>query len=187
MSPVTFGSRSQFYFSSEGSSEFSNYLGCLSFSLALISLFALIRTLGILSICEILKRKCLFFIFPFPTERIGLYWVEVLNHSCHNIIVTYLRHYQKALNFINPAQYGFVLGRSIHPQLPQHYCDIFETLLNDVFSFLHAQYTYWKCFVEFCVRCWLLKRVCGYRFCFFLFPRGICCSQEEFVLGSGMF
>ena len=64
--------------------------------------------------------------------------------------MTYLRHYQKALNLINPAQHGFVLGRSIHPQLPQHYCDIFETLLNDVFSFLHAQYTYWKCFVEFC-------------------------------------
>ena len=79
----------------------------------------------------------------------GLYWVKVLNHSCHNIIVTYLRHYQKALNFINPAQYGFLPGRSIHPQLPQHYCDIFETLLNDVFSFLYAQYTYWK-FLEFC-------------------------------------
>ena len=98
--------------------------------------------------------------------------------------MTYLRHYQKALNFINPAQYGFVLGRSIHPQLPQYYCDIFETLFNDVFSFLHAQYTYWKCFVEFCGQMLTFEEGCGYRFCSFLFPRGICVRKWN-VLGSG--
>ena len=70
MSPVTFGSRSQFYSSSEGSSEFSNYLGCLSFSLALISLFALIRTLGILSICEILKISVYFLFFLFQLREL---------------------------------------------------------------------------------------------------------------------
>ena len=36
---------------------------------------------------------------------------------------------------------------------------------------------------SFAVRCWPLKRVCGFRFCFFLFPRGICVRKWN-VLGS---